>query len=99
MWAVENGITSGVDRNHFAPDTACTRAQAVTFLWRAAGKPEPVITAHSFVDVSEKGFYYKAMLWAVENKITVGTTATTFEPDSECRRGQIVTFLYRDLVG
>ena len=79
----------------FAPDSNCTRGQVVTFLWRAAGKPEPSSTKHPFKDVNAKAYYYKAMLWAVENGITAGMTPTTFEPERTCTRGQVVTFLYR----
>ena len=94
-WAVKNGITTGVDATHFAPEEGCTRAQAVTFLWRAAGMPEPTMTECPFVDVDANWYYYKAVLWAVENGITNGIDATHFEPDSVCTRAQIVTFLWR----
>ena len=94
-WAVENGVTSGISADRFAPDNKCTRAQIVTFLWRAAGSPEPSGTEHPFTDVSSVAFYYKAMLWAVENGITDGVTATEFEPFAPCTRGQVVTFLWR----
>ncbi len=94
-WAVENDITTGVSDCAFAPDQACTRAQAVTFLWRAAGMPKPSETACPFKDVSKKAFYYKAMLWAIENGITNGLSETRFGPDETCTRAQIVTFLYR----
>ena len=97
-WAVENGITDGVGDNLFAPDQPCTRAQIVTFLWRAAGSPEPK-TASSFTDVSASAYYAKAVAWAVENGITNGMTATMFAPDATCTRGQSVTFLYRALKG
>ena len=95
LWAVENGITAGMSATTFEPDRTCTRGQVVTFLWRAKGKPEPTSTNHLFKDVNPKAFYYKAMLWAVENGITAGMSATTFEPDRTCTRGQVVTFLYR----
>ena len=95
LWAVENGITTGMTSTTFAPNAECTRGQVVTFLWRAMGKPEPQNTDHPFTDVAEGKFYYKAMLWAVENEITKGMTATTFAPDNICNRGQVVTFLYR----
>ncbi len=98
-WAVENGVTTGVDETHFAPDEGCTRAQAVTFLWRAAGKPEPTATECAFEDLDVTQYYYKAVLWAVENGITNGTDATHFEPDEVCTRAHIVTFLYRALKG
>lgn len=94
LWAVENGVTNGIDETHFAPDRSCTRAQIVTFLWRAAGSPEPSSHKNPFTDVKD-GPYYKAILWAVENGITKGTTATTFAPNAACTRGQIVTFIYR----
>ena len=77
------------------PDGGCTRGQVVTFLWRAAGCPEPKSTDTPFTDVKAKAFYAKAVAWAVENGITKGMTDTTFEPDTTCTRGQIVTFLYR----
>ena len=95
QWANQNGITSGTSSMEFSPEAACTRGQVVTFLWRAAGKPEPKSTSHPFTDVSSKAFYYKAMLWAVENGITSGTSKTTFSPNDPCTRGQVVTFLYR----
>ena len=94
LWAVENGITVGMTATLFAPDTACTRAQIVTFLWRAAGSPEPVGTG-AFTDVPASAYYAKAVAWAVENGITTGTSDTTFSPDAPCTRGQSVTFLYR----
>ena len=97
-WAVENGITTGVGNDLFAPEQPCTRAQIVTFLWRAAGSPEPK-TASSFTDVSASAYYAKAVAWAVENGITNGMTETTFAPDATCTRGQSVTFLYRALKG
>lgn len=99
LWAVKQGITNGTDETHFAPDLSCTRAQAVTFLWRAAGCPEPVSREMPFTDVQEDSYYYDAVLWAVENGITNGTSATTFGPDAKCTRAQIVTFLYRALGG
>ena len=94
-WAVENNITSGMDKTHFAPDASCTRGQVVTFLWRANGCPEPKSSSNPFTDVQKGKFYYKAVLWAVENGITNGMTKTSFAPDTTCTRGQIVTFLYR----
>ena len=94
-WAVENGITKGTDDTHFSPDGICTRAQAVTFLWRAAGSPEPETRAMPFTDVPVGSYYYDAVLWAVENGITEGTSDTTFSPDATCSRAQIVTFLWR----
>ena len=94
-WAVENGITQGTDDTHFSPDGICTRAQAVTFLWRAAGSPEPETRAMPFTDVPVGSYYYDAVLWAVENGITKGTSDTTFSPNMICTRAQIVTFLWR----
>ena len=97
-WAVENGVTDGVSATLFAPYESCTRAEIVTFLWRAAGSPEPK-TASSFSDVPASAYYAKAVAWAVENGITNGMTETTFAPDATCTRGQSVTFLYRALKG
>ena len=94
-WAVENGITTGTGNNHFTPDGICTRAQAVTFLWRVAGSPTPKTEAMVFEDVLDGSYYYEAVLWAVENGITVGTSATTFSPELTCSRAHIVTFLWR----
>ena len=94
-WAVENGITKGTDDTHFSPDGICTRAQAVTFLWRAAGSPEPETRTMPFADVPAGSYYYDAVLWAVENGITEGTSDTTFSPNSTCTRAQIVAFLWR----
>lgn len=95
-WAVENGVTGGTSATTFSPDNACTRAQMMTFLWRAAGSPEPKTTVNPFTDVSESAYYYEAVLWAVENGITSGTSATTFSPDATVTRGQTVTFLWRN---
>ena len=97
-WAVKNGITTGVGNDLFAPEQPCTRAQIVTFLWRAAGSPEPK-TVSSFTDVSASAYYAKAVAWAVENGITNGMTETIFAPDATCTRGQSVTFLHRALKG
>ena len=94
-WAVENGITKGTSDTTFDPNGICTRAQAVTFLWRAAGSPAPKTSTMPFTDVKAGSYYYDAVLWAVENGITTGTSATTFSPDAECTRAQIVTFLWR----
>ena len=94
-WAVENGITQGTDDTHFSPDGICTRAQAVTFLWRTAGSPEPETRAMPFTDVPVGSYYYDAVLWAVENGITKGTSDTTFSPNMICSRAQIVAFLWR----
>lgn len=95
-WAVKKGITNGVSETLFGPDQACTRAQIVTFLWRAAGSPEPK-SGSSFADVAADAYYAKAVAWAVENGITKGTSETTFHPDETCTRAQGVTFLYRAL--
>ena len=94
-WAVENGITQGTDDTHFSPDGICTRAQAVTFLWRAAGSPKPETRTMPFTDVPAGSYYYDAVLWAVENDITKGTSDTTFSPNMTCTRAQIVAFLWR----
>ena len=95
MWAVENGVTTGVSASRFDPDGICTRAQAVTFLWRAAGSPKPETRTMPFTDVPVGSYYYDAVLWAVENGITKGTSETMFSPDATCSRAQIVTFLWR----
>lgn len=94
-WAVKNGIASGTDAKHFSPDTACTRGQAVTFLWRAAGCPAPALAENPFADVKPTDYCYDAVLWAVQTGVAKGTSRTTFSPDAPCTRGQIVTFLYR----
>ena len=96
-WAVENGITTGVGDNLFAPEQPCTRAQIVTFLWRAAGSPEPKGAASGMTDVVSGSYYEKAVAWAIENGITTGTTTSTFSPDATCTRAQAVTFLARAL--
>ncbi len=95
LWAVSQGVTSGVSATRFAPNDPCTRAQVVTFLWRAAGEPQPTSTKNPFTDVNTSAYYYKAVLWAVENGITTGMSATSFGPNNPCTRGQVVTFLYR----
>ena len=97
MWAYENDpqITNGTNATHFSPKKDCTRGQVVTFLWRAAGCPDPVSTDCPFTDVKKSAYYYTAMLWAVGEGVTTGTSATTFGPDKACTRGQIVTFLWR----
>ena len=95
LWAAEEGITGGTDAVHFSPDNPCTRAQAVTFLWRAAGSPAPESSEMPFTDVAEGSYYEQAVLWAVENGITKGTSDTTFTPNAKCTRAQIVTFLWR----
>lgn len=93
-WAAEQGITGGTGSGLFSPDYTCTRAQIVTFLWRAAGSPEPKAMS-GFSDVPENSYYAKAVAWAVENGITVGTSSTTFSPEATCTRAQSVTFLFR----
>ena len=95
LWAVENGITTGTSGTTFSPNGICTRAQAVTFLWRVAGSPEPKSSSCAFTDVDPDSYYYKAVLWAVEEGITTGVTETTFAPNEQCTRAQIVTFLWR----
>ena len=94
-WAADNGIASGTSRFAFSPDAVCTRAQTVTFLWRAAGSPLPRYRVSPFTDVHSYDYYYEAVLWAVEQGITTGLTATTFGPDETVTRGQVATFLYR----
>lgn len=96
-WAVNNKITNGTSSTTFSPYKNCNRAEIVTFLWRAAGSPEPTVTRNPFTDVNSvrDASYYKAILWASQKGITAGTTATTFSPYQECTRSQIVTFLYR----
>lgn len=94
-WAIVYKVTTGTSATTFSPNAGCTRAQVVTFLWRAAGEPEPTGTSNPFTDVKEGAYYYKAVLWAVENKVTTGTSTTTFSPDATCTRAQIVTFLWR----
>ena len=95
LWAVANNVTNGTSDSTFSPDEGCTRAQVVTFLWRAAGKPDPASSESPFSDVKEGAYYYNAVLWAVETGITNGTSNTTFSPDETCTRAQIVTFLWR----
>ena len=95
LWAAQKGITSGTDAVHFTPDGVCSRAQAVTFLWRAAGSPAPKSVSMPFTDVPKGSYYEMAVLWAVENGITKGTSDTTFSPDATCSRAQIVAFLWR----
>lgn len=94
-WAAENGIASGTGRYTFSPNAVCTRAQTVTFLWRAAGSPLPRYRVCPFTDVKPSDYYYNAVLWAVEQGITTGLNATTFGPDVTVTRGQVATFLYR----
>ena len=95
MWAVESGVTTGVSANRFDPNGVCTRAQAMTFLWRTAGSSKPETRAMPFTDVPVGSYYYDAVLWAVENGITKGTSDTTFSPNMTCSRAQIVAFLWR----
>lgn len=98
LWAVENGITNGTSATTFSPDAACTRAQVVTFLWRTEGEPKSKVLVTPFRDVPSKEYYFKAVCWAYEKKITDGKTALYFAPGDSCSRGQIVTFLFRDMV-
>ena len=93
-WAVENGITKGTSETMFSPDATCSRAQIVTFLWRSQKSPAAG-TANPFTDVKASAYYADAVLWAVKEDVTTGTTNTTFSPDANCTRAQIVTFLYR----
>ncbi len=99
LWAVEENITTGVSERYFGPNRPCTRAQVVTFLWRAAGEPTPVASANPFSDVKPTDYYAQAVLWAVEQNITNGVDAAHFAPDASCTRGQIVAFLYRAMGG
>jgi len=98
-WAIIHEITCGMDLTHFGPFLPCTRGQAVTFLWRAAGSPEPGSTENPFTDVSADYFCCKSVLWAVENGITFGVSADTFAPDQPCSTAHMVTFLYRAVGG
>ena len=95
LWAAETGITTGYSDGTFRPDDECTRGQVVTFLWRAKGQPAPTNAANPFSDVAAGKYYTTAVLWALENNITKGRTASTFGPDDACTRGHVVTFLYR----
>lgn len=95
LWAVKNGITTGESATWFGAESPCTRSQVVTFLWRATGEPEPRTSDCVFEDVTAESFYRDAVIWAVENGITSGMSATRFAPHAPCTRGQIVTFLYR----
>ena len=94
-WAVAQGITTGTSDTTFSPNASCNRAQTVTFLWRAAGCPEPTLDSCPFTDVAENAYYYDAVLWAVEQGITTGTSDTTFSPNAQVTRSQVVTFLWR----
>ena len=95
LWAVEKNITTGATPTTFNPNGDCLRAQVVTFLWRAAGEPEPTSNNNPFTDVKESDYFYKAVLWAVEEGITTGATLTTFDPNGVCQRAHVVTFLWR----
>ena len=96
LWAALNGITAGTDTTHFSPNQSCTRAQLVSFLWRAAGEPEPETTKSPFTDVQNPNeYYYKAVLWAAENGIAAGVGNNQFAPNQTCTRAQIVSFIYR----
>ena len=98
LWAVENGITQGTSATTFSPESACTRGQVVTFLWRCRG--EPAVSGNNpFSDLEPGAYYGTAVQWAVSRGITKGTSATAFSPNQTCTRGQIVTFLYRDMNG
>ncbi len=95
QWAADRRITSGTSETKFSPKAKCTRAQVVTFLWRANGCPEPTKTENPFEDIKKKDYYYKAVLWAVENGVTTGLTKTSFAPNETCTRAQVATFLWR----
>ncbi|MCF2618124.1 S-layer homology domain-containing protein [Oscillibacter valericigenes] len=95
LWAVENGITGGVTENLFKPAASCTRAQVVTFLWRANGRPEPAAQSNPFKDITEDDYFYKAVLWAVEKEITGGVSIDRFAPNQHCTRAHAITFLWR----
>ena len=94
LWAVENGITKGTSETMFSPDATCSRAQIVTFLWRSQKSPAAG-TANPFTDVKASAYYADAVLWAVKEDVTKGTPNTTFSPDANCTRAQIVTFIWR----
>jgi hypothetical protein len=95
LWALRRGITGGTEPDTFSPDLSCTRAQAVTFLWRAAGCPEPKSGTHPFEDVRKSDYFYKAVLWAVEKEVTAGTSAVTFSPHDTCTEAQVITLVWR----
>jgi hypothetical protein len=95
LWAVENGITNGVSADRFAPDEVCNRAQVVTFLHRAGGSPDPELEENPFSDVDQRSWYADPVLWALEKGVTTGASDTTFNPNGQCLRAQVVTFLYR----
>lgn len=95
IWAVEQGITTGTSETTFSPDSTCTRGQVAAFLWRLKGEPEPKAVNNPFTDVKENDYYYKAVLWAVEQGITTGTSETTFSPSENCTYAEVITFLWR----
>ena len=95
LWALQNKITQGTSKTTFSPAATCTRGQVATFLWRASGSPEPKTTSNPFADVKESDYFYKAVLWAYENKITNGTSKTTFDPEGTCTSAHVITFLWR----
>ena len=95
MWAVEQGITTGLSETTFGPNATCTRGQVATFLWRAQGEPALKSTSNPFSDVKAGDYYFNAVLWAVENNVTQGMGDGKFAPNASCTRGQIVTFLFR----
>lgn len=95
LWAVGSKVTSGTDESHFSPNETCTRAQVISFLWRAAGRPEPESARNPFRDVGTGAYYYKAVLWAVEQGVAAGTDESHFNPNAGCTRAQVVSFLWR----
>ena len=95
LWAYYSGVTTGTTATTFSPHDDCTRAQVVTFLWRAMGQPEPELEGCAFADIDTGAYYYDAVLWAVEQGVTTGTTESTFDPERTCTRGEVVTFLWR----
>ncbi len=95
VWAVDRTITAGTDTTHFSPNAGCSRAQVMTFLWRANGAPKIILRSNPFEDVNEKDYYYDAVRWAVSRGITTGTSANTFSPNQNCTRAQVMTFLWR----
>lgn len=97
-WAVNAGVTAGTDRTHFSPNLICTRAQVATFIWRSFGSPTPKTVSNPFRDVKKSDYYYRAVLWCVEKKITSGTSANYFSPTEYCTRGQVAVFLFRAAV-
>ena len=95
IWALGKNVTNGTSEQSFSPKKTCTRGEITTFLWRLAGKPAPKTAENPFADVESDKFYFDAVLWAVENGVTTGTSITTFSPNDICTRAQVVTFLYR----